>query len=208
MKKLESKQETFGSNQGVVLRKNEKIKSIFQNGFDENEESTNILTKETDSREESRTTASSSYTMVNVSPNSNPTARISFSSFDKSKEDYVSQFSEKTRPISEASPIKAQLESIISGKVQGNATTQENKEKDIVFTTQSKEDEGKAKQAAVKSMELAFLRKKKEREEQERKKAEAQMVEESDVESDAKNMDSGIPVPAKRESLKKKDENR
>jgi len=37
MKKLESKQETFGSNQGVVLRKNEKIKSIFQNGFDENE---------------------------------------------------------------------------------------------------------------------------------------------------------------------------
>jgi len=60
----------------------------------------------------------------------------------------------------------------------------------------------------VKSMELAFLRKKKEREEQERKKAEAQMVEDSDVESDAKNMDGGIPVPAKRESLKKKDENR
>merc|ERR1712106_328733 len=86
---------------------------------------------------------------------------ISFSSFDKSKEDYMGQFSEKTRPISEASPIEAQLESIISGKVQGNATTQENKEKDIVFTTQSKEDEGKAKQAAVKSMELAFLRKKK-----------------------------------------------
>jgi len=57
-------------------------------------------------------------------------------------------------------------------------------------------------------MELAFLRKKKEREEQERKKAEAQMVEESDVESDAKNIDGGIPVPAKRESLKKKDENR
>merc|ERR1719317_880665 len=36
MKKLESKQETFGNNQGVVLRKNEK--SFLQNGFVENEE--------------------------------------------------------------------------------------------------------------------------------------------------------------------------
>jgi len=35
MKKLESKQETFGNNQGVVLRKNEK--SFLQNGFVENE---------------------------------------------------------------------------------------------------------------------------------------------------------------------------
>eukprot|EP00090_Calanus_glacialis_P044778 TRINITY_DN8023_c0_g1_i4.p1 TRINITY_DN8023_c0_g1~~TRINITY_DN8023_c0_g1_i4.p1 ORF type:complete len:984 (-),score=275.70 TRINITY_DN8023_c0_g1_i4:1081-3648(-) len=35
MRKLESKQETFGSNHGVVLRKNEK--SVFQNGYDEYE---------------------------------------------------------------------------------------------------------------------------------------------------------------------------
>jgi len=32
MKKLESKQESFGSNKGVVLRKNEG--NIFQNGYD------------------------------------------------------------------------------------------------------------------------------------------------------------------------------
>ena len=35
MKKLESKQETFGNDKGVVLRKNEK--SFFQNAFVENE---------------------------------------------------------------------------------------------------------------------------------------------------------------------------
>jgi len=97
--------------------------------------------------------------MVNVAPKSDSKARISFSTFDKSKEDYMSQFVEKSRPISETSPIKAQLESIISGKVQGNIGT---KEKDIVFTTQSKEDEIKAKQAAAKAMELAAKRKQEE----------------------------------------------
>jgi len=38
---------------------------------------------------------STSYTMVNVSPRTNPTARISVSSFDKTKEEYDNQFSEK-----------------------------------------------------------------------------------------------------------------
>lgn len=202
MRKLESKQETFGSNHGVVLRKNEK--SVFQKGFDEYEETSNIFKNDTNSRKTSEPTTSTSYTMVNVSPNSNPTARISFSSFDKSKEDYVSQFSEKPRPISEASPIKAQLESIISGKIQENSTVQEN----IVFTTQSKEDEEKAKQAAVKAMELAFMRKKKEREEQERKKEEDENAAENSEANDARNTDGGVPVPAKRQSLKKKDDER
>jgi len=190
MKKLESKQETFGNNQSVVLRKNEK--SFFQNGFVENEEPANIF--KTDKKTEDKMSPQTgSLTMVNVTPSRNPTARISFSSFDKSKEDYVSQFSEKTRPISEASPIKAQLESIISGKVQENSAA-----KDIVFTTQSKEDEEKAKQAAVKAMELAFLKKKKEKEEEERKEKEVENTEQNE-----ENMlDAGIPVPAKRSSLK------
>ena len=108
MKKLESKQETFGNNRGVVLRKNEK--SLFQNGFAEDEvyskekdnrnlifslkqEPTNIFKTEKKSKDNSISTTS--YTMVTVTPNSNPTARISVSSFDKSKEDYDNQFSEK-----------------------------------------------------------------------------------------------------------------
>jgi len=157
-----------------------------------NEESTNIF--KTDKKtEENMSPQSGSLTMVNVTPNRNPTARISFSSFDKSKEDYVNQFSEKTRPISEASPIKAQLESIISGKVQENSVA-----KDIVFTTQSKADEEKAKQAAVKAMELAFLKKKKEKEEEERKDEQVQNM----GQNEENVLDAGIPVPAKRNSLK------
>jgi len=215
MKKLETKQESFGSNKGVVLRKNEG--SVLQNRFTEFEEK-NIFQKESKSEERSSSSASSSYTMVDVSPTSNPKARISFSSFDKSREDYVSQFSEKSRPISEASPIKAQLESIISGKVQGNASLQENKERDVVFTTQSKEDEEKAKKAAVKAMELAFIRRNKAKEEEKRKQEEAQneeaQNEEAQNEEDSgeenidRKMDGGIPVPATRKSIKKKDENR
>merc|ERR1711872_464315 len=92
---LESKQETFGNNQGVVLRKNEK--SLFQNGFAEDEEPTNIFKTEKKSKDNSISTTS--YTMVTVTPNSNPTARISVSSFDKSKEDYDNQFSEKVNKI-------------------------------------------------------------------------------------------------------------
>ena len=124
----------------------------------------------------------------------------------------------QSRPISEASPIKAQLESIISGKVQGNASLQENKERDVVFTTQSKEDEEKAKKAAVKAMELAFIRRNKAKEEEKRKQEEAQneeaQNEEAQNEEDSgeenidRKMDGGIPVPATRKSIKKKDENR
>ena len=99
----------------------------------------------------------------------------------------------QTRPISEASPIKAQLESIISGKVQENSVS-----KDIVFTTQSKEDEEKAKQAAVKAMELAFLKKKKEKEEEERKEEKDENTEQNEETM----LDAGITVPAKRNSLK------
>jgi hypothetical protein len=78
------------------------------------------------------------------------------------------------------------------------------KEKDIVFTTQSKEDEEKAKQAAVKAMELAFLRKKKEKEEEEKMTEEAEYTKQNDGEI----QDAGIPVPvpAKRNSLKIKNE--
>jgi hypothetical protein len=61
----------------------------------ENEESTNIFKNEKKQSDMSDSAGMTSYTMVNVSPRTNPTARISVSSFDKSKEEYDHQFSEK-----------------------------------------------------------------------------------------------------------------
>jgi len=57
-------------------------------------------------------------------------------------------------------------------------------------------------------MEFAFMRRKKEKEAEEKKKAEAQNGEETDEDNLERQTDSGIPVPAKRKSLKKTDENR
>ena len=119
----------------------------------------------------------------------------------------------QTRPISEASPIKAELESIynngqVSKSPVGSAsppvaetptapavadTTGEGANgKEIVFTT---EEEEQAKKAAVKAMEAAFAKKKKRAEEEEKAKREAE-------EENAENP----PVPVQRTSIKKKTE--
>ena len=114
----------------------------------------------------------------------------------------------QTRPISEASPIKAELESIYNnGQVSKGSASPPVAEtptapvaetngdgsdgKEIVFTT---EEEEQAKKAAVKAMEAAFA-KKKQRAEEEKAKREA---EEETVENP--------PVPVQRTSIKKKTE--
>lgn len=141
--------------------------------------------------------------MVNIVSNASPSTRISFNNFDKKKENYIRQFSERTRPISETSPIKSKLEGIYSGG--SNVQSKPNVASDfnIVFTTQVEEDEEKAKKAAaVQAMEKAFLKKKMiQKPEQEKIVQEVAKV---DVESDSSNSDVA-PVPAKRQSLKKKE---
>merc|ERR1719278_412228 len=115
--------------------------------------------------------------MVIVTPSGTPKARISMSSMDRGREDYINQFSERTRPISEASPIKAELESIYNNghvsvpppvvETQAAHVAETNGDgsdgKEIVFTT---EEEEQAKKAAVKAMEAAFAKKKKRAEEE------------------------------------------
>merc|ERR1719370_1655019 len=145
--------------------------------------------------------------MVTVTPSGTPKARISMSSMDRGREDYISQFSEKTRPISEASPIKAELESIYNnGQVSkshlgsasppaaapvADANGDGSDGKEIVFTT---EEEEQAKKAAVKAMEAAFAKKKQRAEEEKAKReAEEEMIE-------------NPPVPVQRTSIKKKTE--
>ena len=119
----------------------------------------------------------------------------------------------QTRPISEASPIKAELESIYNnGQVSkspaglpsppvvetptapavADTAGGGSDGKEIVFTT---EEEEQAKKAAVKAMEAAFAKKKQRAAEEEKAKREA---EEETVENP--------PVPVQRTSIKKKTE--
>lgn len=118
--------------------------------------------------------------MVNVkSSNSTSNAKITFSSFDKSKEDYMRQFSEKTRPVSESSPIKAELESIIGTKIIESGGQVDSKP--VVIN--QPDDEAEAQKAAVKAIELAFMKKK-----------------ERTVEP-APEAHNDVPVPAARQSV-------
>ena len=115
----------------------------------------------------------------------------------------------QTRPISEASPIKAELESIYNNGQASKSPTSPpvgvittaaaaadtngdgSDGKEIVFTT---EEEEQAKKAAVKAMEAAFAKKKQRAEEEKAKReAEEEMVE-------------NPPVPVQRTSIKKKTE--
>ena len=115
----------------------------------------------------------------------------------------------QTRPISEASPIKAELESIYNngqasksptsppvGVTTAAAAAKTNGEgsdgKEIVFTT---EEEEQAKKAAVKAMEAAFAKKKQRAAEEEKAKREAE-----------EEMVENPPVPVQRTSIKKKTE--
>ena len=92
----------------------------------------------------------------------------------------------QTRPVSESSPIKAELESIISNKVQ------ETSDKPIVITSRTKEDDDEAQKAAVKAIEIAFMKKKASQEKEET------IVKSPPVETETP------PVPASRQSIRKK----
>ena len=92
----------------------------------------------------------------------------------------------QTRPVSESSPIKAKLESIISNKVQ------ETSDKPIVITSRTKEDDDEAQKAAVKAIEIAFMKKKASQEKEET------IVKSPPVETETP------PVPASRQSIRKK----
>jgi len=74
--------------------------------------------------------------MVDITSNkATSNAKITFSSFDKSKEDYLKQFAEKSRPVSEVSPIKTELESIINNKIY-----ESNGNKQILITPKATQD--------------------------------------------------------------------
>jgi len=144
-------------------------------------------------------TGGKAVTMVTMSPSGPPSARVNMTSLDRGREDYMKQFSERTRPISEASPIKTQLENIYNnGKVGSHHTSTPSKvgshhtstpSKEIVFTTQSQEDEQRAK----KTIAMALAKK---------KQAEGQRKIDEEMEA----MTDTIPVPVKRTSIKKKTE--
>merc|ERR1712098_602267 len=53
----------------------------------------------------------------------------------KSKEDYLKQFAEKSRPVSDVSPIKTELESIINNKIY-----ESNGNKQILITPKATQD--------------------------------------------------------------------
>jgi len=74
--------------------------------------------------------------MVDITSNkATSNAKITFSSFDKSKEDYLKQFAEKSRPVSDVSPIKTELESIINNKIY-----ESNGNKQILITPKATQD--------------------------------------------------------------------
>ena len=92
----------------------------------------------------------------------------------------------QTRPVSESSPIKRELESIISNKVQ------ETSDKPVVITGRTKEDDDQAQKAAVKAIELAFMKKK------------ATQEKEEIIEKSAPVETETPPIPASRQSIRKK----
>ena len=92
----------------------------------------------------------------------------------------------QTRPVSESSPIKAELESIISNKAQ------ETSNKPIVISGRTKEDDDEAQKAAVKAIEIAFMKKK------------ATQEKEEIIEKSAPVETETPPIPASRQSIRKK----
>ena len=85
----------------------------------------------------------------------------------------------QTRPVSESSPIKAELESIIGSKIIESGGQVESKP--VVIN--QPDDDAEAQKAAVKAIELAFMKKKEKAVEQ----------------SPAAHND--VPVPAARQSV-------
>ena len=96
----------------------------------------------------------------------------------------------QTRPVSESSPIKAELESLINNKIHESTNG-----KAIVIEDKSNQQEAEAQKAAVKAMESAFLKK---------KQAARNVNEEDNV---TKDDDDNVvtPVPATRQSIRRKE---
>ena len=107
--------------------------------------------------------------------------------------------------MSESSPIKAELETIIGQKT---GSIQRNSVKPIVIATktveeeeaqESQKEEEEAQRAAVKAIEVAFMKKRKTASSTE---AAEEVVSQEGVEGDP------APVPATRRSIKKRDDPR
>jgi len=171
------------SESGVVLRKN-----VFEQ-FGKS----NGTKKEPNSPSSKQETSVAD--MVQIGSKSVSNAKVNVGTYDHSREQYIMQFSEKTRPISEVSPIKSQLEGIYSRDTTGvSSKAKPPAEVDVVFTSKEEEEEDKAKKsAAVKAMEKAFLKKK------------VAVTQSSEIEEVKQTYKT--PTPTTRQSIKRKEEN-
>jgi len=177
MKKQEKNSQESNSEYGVVLKKN-----IFRQ-FDQ--------TKGYKKDDTSTDGGSSEPSMVQVVAKATAGARINIGNYDQSREAYYTQFSEKTRPISEVSPIKTQLEGIYSKEKSMPSKSKATTEIDVVFTSKQDEEKEKArKAAAVQAMEKVIP-----------KKEEDMAL--NGTQNEKVEPAPNAPIPAKRQSIKR-----
>ena len=85
------------------------------------------------------------------------------------------------------------METILNNKIQESGLKEEKK---IVITGRSQEDDLNAQMAAARALEMAFLRKKEVAKEEK---------EEKEVVDEVEEVEEAVPIPAKRQSVKKAD---
>ena len=85
------------------------------------------------------------------------------------------------------------METILNNKIQESGLKEEKK---IVITGRSQEDDLNAQKAAARALEMAFLRKKEVAKEEK---------EEKEVVDEVEEVEEAVPIPAKRQSVKKAD---
>ena len=83
------------------------------------------------------------------------------------------------------------METILNNKIQESGLKEEKK---IVITGRSQEDDLNAQKAAARALEMAFLRKKEVAKEEK---------EEKEVVDEVEEVEEAVPIPAKRQSVKK-----
>ena len=83
------------------------------------------------------------------------------------------------------------METILNNKIQESGLKEEKK---IVITGRSQEDDLNAQKAAARALEMAFLRKKEVAKEEK---------EEKEVVEEVEEVEEAVPIPAKRQSVKK-----
>ena len=91
------------------------------------------------------------------------------------------------------------METILNNKIQESGLKEEKK---IVITGRSQEDDLNAQKAAARALEMAFLRKKEVAKEE---KEENEEKEEKEVVDEVEEVEEAVPIPAKRQSVKKAD---